>query len=420
MSNAPTSITPALIGTLPETDVPTEFDFLPRAEREHEPAHEPAPPPLKAAPVSHAPATRKASPGQKRGPLFWLVLALLVVGAGLWVANFIHHALVFEETEDAYIEGHVHQVSSRVAGSITEVLVKENQPVKAGQVLARIDPLEFRIALQEANAALAGEEAGVQQAQAALTQAKAQAAQMQAEAASSQDQVRQIGAQLDLAKVNLGRDQRLFQSDVRAISKADVDATSSTAQASTAALAGAKADAAAAQARVLAGDAAVASAQAALASAMARADAERAAVRDAERQLSYVEIRSPSDGRIGNKNVEVGNRVQVGQALFALVDNDCWIIANFKETQLRKMDAGESVLFTVDAIGGHVFHGKIESIAPASGAEFALLPPDNATGNFTKVVQRVPVKIVLDPDSVRGFEDRLRPGLSAVVSVRIR
>jgi membrane fusion protein (multidrug efflux system) len=404
---------------LSKDDAPREFDFLPRAERESEPTLETAPP-VKVAPASHAPAASKSPSGNKRGPLFWVILAILIVAGGLWVANFIHHALVFEETDDAYIDGHVHQVSSRVAGSVTEVLVKENQAVKAGQVLARIDPLEFQIALQEAQAALAQAEAGVQQAQAALAQAKAQGTQMQAQAASSEDQVRQIAAQLDLAKVNLGRDQRLFQTDVRAISKADVDATTSTAQASTAALAGAKADAAAAQARALAGDAAVASAQAALGSATAKADAERAAVRDAERQLSYVDIKAPSDGRIGNKNVEVGNRVQVGQALFAVVDNDCWITANFKETQLKRMDAGEAVDFTVDAIGGRVFHGIVDSVAPASGAEFALLPPDNATGNFTKVVQRVPVKIVFDSESVRGFEDRLRPGLSAVVSVRVR
>jgi membrane fusion protein (multidrug efflux system) len=122
---------------------------------------------------------------------------------------------------------------------------------------------------------------------------------------------------------------------------------------------------------------------------------------------------------VGNKNVEVGNRVQVGQALVAVVDNDCWISANFKETQLKKMYAGQPVEITVDAIGGHVFRGRVDSISPASGAQFALLPPDNATGNFTKVVQRVPVKIVFDADSVRGYEERLRPGLSAVVSVRV-
>jgi len=292
--------------------------------------------------------------------------------------------------------------------------------VKSGQVLARLDPLEFDIALQEAKAALAQQEAGVLQAQAALAQAKAQDAQTRAQEASSEAQVQQIVAQLSMAKVNFGRDQRLFQTDVRAISKADVDTTQSAAQATTAALAGARADVIAAQARVQAGAAAVEAAQAEVASANTKVDAGRAAVRDAERELSYVEIRAPSDGRIGNKNVEVGNRVQAGQALFAEVDNDCWITANFKETQLRKMYAGEAVEITVDAIGSRVFLGKLDSIAPASGAQFALLPPDNATGNFTKVVQRVPVKIVFDPESMRGFEDRLRPGLSAVVSVRVR
>jgi membrane fusion protein (multidrug efflux system) len=394
-----------------------EFDFLPDADRVGESPVE-APPIPKSIPDA-APAKAGAQK-RGRGPLFRLVVAMAIVAGAIWFANFIHHALVFEETDDAYIDGHIHQVSSRVAGSVTDVLVDENQPVKAGQVLVRIDPLEFQIALQEANAALAQQQAGVQQAQAALTQAKAQYTQMQAQETASVAQVTQMGAQLDLARTNFGRDQRLFQTDLRAISKADVDTTQSNAQATGAALAAAKADLAGAQARVEAGEAAVASAQAAVASAQAKADAGRAAVLDAERNLSYVEIRSPSDGRVGNKNVEVGNRVQVGQALFAVVDNDCWITANFKETQLKDMTAGQPVEITIDAIGSHVFKGRVDSVSPASGAQFALLPPDNATGNFTKVVQRVPVKIVFDPDSVRGYEDRLRPGLSSVVSVRVK
>jgi membrane fusion protein (multidrug efflux system) len=274
--------------------------------------------------------------------------------------------------------------------------------------------------VQKARAALAQEQAGVQEAQAALAQSQAQFAQTQAQAAASEAQVRQMGAQLDIAKVNYGRDQSLFQKDIRAISKADVDTTQSTAQATSAALAGAKADAAAAHSRVQGAQAAVESAQSAVASANTRVDAARAVLLDAQRELSYVEIKAPSDGRIGNKNVEVGNRVQVGQAIVAVVDNDCWITANFKETQLTDMQAGQPVEITVDAIGSHEFRGKLDSIAPASGAQFALLPPDNATGNFTKVVQRVPAKIVFDPDSVRDFQDRLRPGLSAVVSIRVK
>jgi membrane fusion protein (multidrug efflux system) len=420
MSNAHTSSISGANEAPGETDSAREFYFLPASENANEAPGASDSAPIPENPPATAPAPVAGAPGKKRGPLFWLIAAILIVACGLWLANFIHRALVFEETDDAYIDGHVHQVSSRVAGSVTEVLVKENQAVKAGQVLVRLDPQEFDIARKEAQAALAQAEADVQQAGAALAQARAQYAQTQAEAASSEDQVEKITAQLTVAKVNFGRDQQLFQNDVRAVSKADVDTTQSTAQATSAALAGAKADHTAAQERVLAGEAAVASAQAEVASANAKVDAERAAVSDAERNLSYVEIKAPSDGRVGNKNVEVGNRVQVGQALFAVVDNDCWVTANFKETQLKKMYAGQPVEITVDAIGSRVFRGTLDSIAPASGAQFALLPADNATGNFTKVVQRVPVKIVFDPDSVRGFEDRLRPGLSTVVSVRIK
>jgi len=415
MSNAPSSSLSDVADAPAGPDSPRDFDFLPRAEIEADPPRQtfPAATPTPAKSVPRA-------PGSKRRTLSRIAVAILIIACALWVANFIHRALVFEETDDAYIDGHVHQVSSRLAGSVTEVLVDENQVVKAGQILARIDPLEFEIALQKAKAALAQEQAGVQQAQAALAQAQAQYAQAQAQQSSSEAQVQQIGAQLDIAKVNFGRDQGLFQKDVRAISKADVDTTQSTAQATAAALAGSKADAAAAQARVQASEAAVGSAQAAVASASTKVDAERAVVRDAERELSYVDIKAPSDGRIGNKNVELGNRVQVGQALFAVVDNDCWITANFKETQLKEMRPGQTVEITIDAIGSHEFEGKVDSIAPASGAQFALLPPDNATGNFTKVVQRVPAKIVFTPDSVRGFEDRLRPGLSTNVAVRVR
>jgi len=409
MSNAPTSS----ISVAPSGgDSPREFDFLPRSESEQD------------APVIDEPiperSIEKAPPRRKRGPVFRFLVTLLIIAAALWLANFIHHAIVFEDTDDAYIDGHVHEVSSRVAGSITEVLVDDNQVVKAGQVLARIDPLEFTIALQKAKAALAQEQAGLQEALAALAQSKAQYAQMQAQQASAAADVQQMEAKLQVANVNFDRDQSLFRKDARAVSKADVDTTQSAAAATTAALTGAKADVTAATARVQAGEAAVGSAQAAVASANARIDAERAAVLDAQRELSYVEIKAPSDGRIGNKNIEVGNRVQVGQALFAVVANDFWIVANFKETQLKKMHAGQPVDITVDAIGGHAFRGKLDSIAPASGAQFALLPPDNATGNFTKVVQRVPTKIIFDPDSIRGFEDRLRPGLSTVVDVRVQ
>ena len=208
---------------------------------------------------------------------------------------------------------------------------------------------------------------------------------------------------------------------MRAVSKSEVDTTRSSAAAGRAALTGAQAALEGARARVLADEAAVAAARGATHRRPGRRSPRRRR-RCAKRSSIFRTARSQrrSTGRIGNKNVESGNRVQVGQALFALVAPEVWVQANFKETQLRRMRAGQAVDLNVDAVAGRTFRGHIESLSPATGAQFALLPADNATGNFTKVVQRVPVKIVFDPESIRGVEDRLQPGLSTVVSVRVR
>ncbi len=142
-----------------------------------------------------------------------------------------------------------------------------------------------------------------------------------------------------------------------------------------------------------------------------------AALEDAKLQLSYTIIKAPVSGRIGRKSVEAGQRVQVGQPLMAIVEDQPWVVANFKETQLEKMRAGQLVEVLIDTFPNHKFYGHVDSLAPGSGNEFALLPPDNATGNFTKIVQRIPVKIVLDQDSVHGYENLLSPGMSSIVTV---
>jgi membrane fusion protein (multidrug efflux system) len=366
------------------------------------------------APSSTAPAKKK------RGPIFWAIITVVAVGGGLWLANFIHRAIVYTETEDAYVSGHVHMISSRLDGSVTEVLVEENQTVKAGDLLARLDPFSSQVALDKAKAALDSARADALRAQAALDQSKAQEIQAKAQVAEARAQVGQSNAQLDLANVNSGRSEKLFHADTRTVSQSEVDTTESAKAASEATVTAMKASVEAAEARVNVDSAAIESAAALVASANAKVKAEQESVSDAERDLTYATITAPTDGRIGNKNVEVGNRVQVGQPLFALVEPNYWVTANFKETQLRGMSAGQEVEVTIDAIGSHVFTGKLDSVAPATGAQFALLPADNATGNFTKVVQRVPVKIIFDKESTQGFEDRLRPGLSAVVSVKVK
>jgi membrane fusion protein (multidrug efflux system) len=368
-----------------------------------------------ATPIS-APATPAPA---KRGPGRKILLTVVVAGIAVWLVHFLYDLVCYEETDDAYVTSHLHLVAPQTDGIVQAVLVSDNQSVKAGDVLVRLDPLEFDLALRRATAGVAQAKADEARADAADIEAEAQIAQAQARVGQSRAQLGQAQAQLDLAQINRNRARQLFH-DGNAVTQSDLDNAESADAVARAALA-------AAQANVKAQEAAAASANASLAAARAQGVAARAAtaageaaVADAVRKRSYATITAPVDGRVGAKNVEAGNRVQAGQTLLALVEPRAWVVANFKETQLARLKAGLPVELTIDALPGHAIRGTIDSIAPASGAEFALLPADNATGNFTKVVQRVPVKITLDPASIAGIEDRIRPGLSAVVSIKVR
>ncbi|HZP59365.1 MAG TPA: HlyD family secretion protein [Opitutaceae bacterium] len=360
-----------------------------------------------AAPLPSAVAEKTPSASRRR-LLGRLAMALVALGIVAWLTEFSWHAWHYEETDDAYIAGHLHLVSPQIDGRVTEVLVAENQSVKAGDVLARLDPLQTEIGVAKA-------QAGVAQTQAQQTEADAALAEARARVSQAAAQVDQTEAQLELARIDLDRNQRLLGTEKNggAITQADFDKSRSAFDAL-------RASVNAAQASLEAAKAGLQSAQARTKTAEAAAAAAQAELRDAQRELADTVIAAPADGRIGNKSVETGNRVKAGQTLFALAEPDPWIIANFKETQLARMHPGVAVEIAVDALPGQVLHGKIDSLAPASGAEFALLPPDNATGNFNKVVQRVPVKIVLDDDSRARFGARLRLGFSVVASVRVR
>ena len=361
-----------------------------------------------------------AAPAPRRlGAASRVAIAILTAAACAWLIHFAYDLFYYVETDDAFVAGHVHQVSAQIDGTVLDVLVRDNQSVKAGELLARLDPLEFQLALEKNQASAAQAQAEEAQAAAASIQAEAQLAGARARSVEAGAQVTQAKVQLDLAEINRGRARQLFH-DGGAVTQSDVDNADS-------AYDGALAAMSASQANVRAAEAAVASARAATESSRAQALAAKAsslacnaAVDDSKRKLAYAAIVAPADGRMGNRNVEVGNRVQAGQVLFALVEPNPWIVANFKETQLARVRAGLPVDVSIDALPGLALRGSVDSVAPASGAQFALLPPDNATGNFTKVVQRVPVKVVLDQASLDRAGDRLRPGLSAVVDVRIR
>ena len=349
---------------------------------------------------------------------------ILLVGGGFcvlaWLAHVLIHLWYYEETDDAFIAGHVHQISAQISGPVKAVLVQDNQDVVAGAPLVQIDPLEFQIAGLKAQAGSLEAVAAETQAQAAEAEAEAALPEAKARATQAAAQVDQAEAEAGLAQLTLQRDQRMAQGDDHAVTPADLDAARSADAAARATVRAARANVAALAAAVTSAQAQDRVAQAQRQAAQATVAAAQAAVRDAQRELAYADIAAPAAGRVGGKNVEVGDRVQAGQTLMVVVEPQVWVVANFKETQLARMRPGQPVEVDIDAIPERTLKGTIESVAPASGAQFALLPPDNATGNFTKVVQRVPVKIALDPADLQGLGDRVRPGLSAVVSVRVR
>jgi len=353
-----------------------------------------------AQPKADAPAAKK--PPNKRVLVVVGVIALLAIGAGgrMW-----YRSSHFVETENAYVTGRMHQVSSRVAGVVTKVLVEDNQMVKAGDVLALLDPADQSVRVEQIQAQIASMEQQVKQSDAQLLQVRAQAGAAGA-------QVRQAEAQLLRARQDAERFGQLYNDTMKAVSKSEVDASS-------AARAGAVADVAARRDNAAAAQAQIGAAEAGRDVLKAEIKVLQAQLKDARQQLAYNSIVAPVAGRIGRRSVEVGARVQPGQAMLAVVEDNVWVVANFKETQLGGLAPGQAVSLEVDALPDHHLVGRVDSFSPASGNQFALLPADNATGNFTKIVQRVPVKITLDPQDVKKYAGRLVPGMSVVAEVRL-
>jgi membrane fusion protein (multidrug efflux system) len=360
--------------------------------------------PAAAQPAIHTPApvAPGKTPPNKRVLGVVALIALVALGAGgqMWYRS--HH---YVETENAYLTGRVHPLSSRVAGVVTRVLVDDNQLVKAGDVIAELDPADHHVRVEQIEAQIASVE---QQ----IAQAGAQVAQVRAQAAAAGAQVKQAEAQLLRARQDAERFGQLYNETMKAVSKAEVDASSAARSAAAADVAARRDNAAAALAQVAAADAGREVLK-------AQVKVLQAQLKDARQQLAYNRIVAPVAGRIGKRSIEVGARVQPGQQLLAVVEDEVWVTANFKETQLAGLEPGQKVALEVDALPGKHLVGRVHSFSPASGNQFALLPADNATGNFTKIVQRVPVKIVLDPADVRKYAGRLVPGMSVVAEVEL-
>ncbi|GAC1490558.1 MAG: hypothetical protein NVS2B14_02680 [Chamaesiphon sp.] len=379
--------------------------------------------------------------------------------------------------------------------TIAQVLVNDNQLVRNGQLLVKLDPSDYQVKVQQAQAAIetakrqaqaaqanialasqtaqgittqaqgdvrgaqsaiASAQAAVVQAQSGMPSAQAGVREAQAGISVAQAQLAQANATLVRTQTDYKRYDTLYRQGAVArqqrdtalagyqVALAQKNAAAQGVQQAQAKLAQAEAGVNTVQAAVAQAQQGVTTAQAKLASsqgglqqagaknqqtqvnrsqysaALAAIGQSQAALKDAQLQLSYTNITAPTNGRVGNKSVEIGQRVQPGQPLMAIVGNDLWVVANFKETQMGKIHPGQPVEITLDTFPKHPFQGRVESISPASGADFALLPPDNATGNFTKVVQRIPVKVDFDPQSIKGYELRITPGMSTNVSVNVK
>ncbi|HTQ32281.1 MAG TPA: HlyD family secretion protein [Opitutaceae bacterium] len=357
-------------------------------------ANAPSAPEPPAAHSAPAPAHKRAPShsarnGRSRKIVFG-VLATLAVGTGVFFGlRHLRYALTHEDTDDAQVQGHISPVLPRVSGYVARVLVNDNQRVAAGQPLVEIDPAELDLRI-------AGAEAARQNAGAALANARA-AAEV---AAANVETARVLR---DKTADDLARDKKLFAGN--AITDRQLADSQAAADQAAAQFAAQTKQAAAAQTQVGVSETLVGQ--------------RRAELDLAKLQRSYATVTAPIAGLVSIKNVEPGQFVQAGQTLLAITDDsDVWVVANFKETQLTDLRAGQPVEITADSYPDVVFHGKVDSIAGATGARFALLPPDNATGNFVKVTQRLPVKIVLtDPPDP---EHPLRPGMSVEPSVRVK
>ncbi len=395
----------------------------------------------------------------------WLLLPILIIviagGYAAW-----QYFSKWESTDDAQIEGHIHPVNAKLGGTVLSVSVQENQHVESGTVLVQLDARDYEVAVSRAAAELAdaqavvlGARAGVPiassaagsqiiSAEAIAERAKGGVEVADKELLAAQARFRLAQARVGEAQANSTKDTRDLDRMKQLIAKDEIsqqqyDAAVAAAEAGRATVESAQAAVFEAEHGVAASQARVSQARAEFQKAQAEAQAaqsapqqvtiSRAQAQSAEARvqlakgtldqarlnMEYTSVKAPVSGMVSKKTVEAGQVVQAGQPLMAIVPaKDIWVTANFKETQLADMHPGQPAAISVDAYGGRVYNAHVDSIAPATGAKFSLLPPENATGNYVKVVQRVPVKLVLDQG--QDTEHQLRPGMSVLVKVRVK
>ncbi|MBO1079939.1 HlyD family secretion protein [Roseomonas haemaphysalidis] len=355
-------------------------------------------------------ASATPPPAPPRRPVRWVLLrvvpVVLLLAAAVFGTWYWRTGRFLIETDDAYVQGDISVLAARISADVAAISVADNQPVKVGDLLIELDRRDLSNARDQARATLA-------EAEAAIATLATQETQQQAQIDAAQAQIEQARAEQVRAASDARRTQALVGGGYASRQSSDqVVADQRKAEAAV--------TAAQAQLSVQQQTRGVLAAQ--LRQAEARRAQAAAALAQAETNLSYTAIRAPVDGIAGNRAAQLGQHVQPGQQLIAVAPapERLYVVANFKETQLPRMRPGQPVEVTVDAIPGAMFHARVDSFAPATGSQFSLLPPENATGNFTKIVQRVPVKLVLEQGQDAAALARLRPGLSVVAEVDAR
>lgn len=354
---------------------------------------------------------------KKRSKSFLIVLILLVVGGGSFGISKYMHALHHEETDDAQVEANINPVIPKIPGYVTEVRVKDNQRVKKGDTLLILDDRDLTIKVEQAEAAL-------EAAQSNLTSAQATTSASHANIATSEAAIGAADAQIEAAKVNVWRTTQDYNRYANLIKDHSVTqqqyeqalAAKETAEKQLQVLQQQKAQASR-QTSAVASQSSATSTQIGLAQAGIKQ--RQVDVDNAKLNLSYTVITAPADGVVSKVNVQEGQFLSAGQATFSIVqDNEVWVVANFKETQFDDLKIGQKVIIEVDALPGHEFEAKLTSFSPATGSRFALLPPDNASGNFVKTVQRLPIKIEFtNPQD--SLVKQLKAGMNVYVDVHL-
>lgn len=357
------------------------------------------------------------SNNNKRKKIALVVFSLIFIVGSITLYLYLDYKSRHITTDDAFIEGRIHMVASKINGTVKAVYVRDNQFVRKGDPLIEIDPIDYEVKVKEALSGVDAERAKLSEIEARIEVSRRQLSEIVAAIETAKANLALQEATLNQAEREFKRAEELYREEI--ISKERYEKAETSYRVAVAQVRAAREQLRMAEMNLISQQAIVIQTEAAKKTQYSAIRQKEALLKEAELNRGYTRICSPSDGYTTKKSVEIGNQIRAGQPLMAVVPlNDIWIVANYKETQLEKIRPGQEVKIKVDAYPGKRFRGKVESIMSGTGSVFSLFPPENATGNYVKVVQRIPVKIVLDGDT--DPQHLLRIGMSVVPTIIVK